>query len=172
MAVSTGTALLFGAGASLLGAKADADSRSDATDAAMQQKRESQAFIQKQIDQARADIFKLYPSAQESRQKGLQAGLDLYSQAYPAMMNLFQQGNVGAQNALIKGLPMANNALLGQMPDYSKLQATQLQQPQGLQMPNPQMTSIGSLGLNQPAQQQQPQLSPEQLAQIQQLVGG
>ena len=170
MGIDPVTASLIAGGTSLLAAKSDADSRSDATDAAMQQRKASQDFIQKQIDQARADIFKLYPSAQESQQKGLQAGLSLYQQALPQMLNTFQQGNMGAQNALLAGLPQMNNAILGNKVDYSGLQPVQLQQPQAPNVPQMDLAPISGLQLGQ--QPQQPQIDPAMLAQLQAMYGG
>lgn len=136
------TALIAGAAGSIYAASKDAESRSEATDAAMKQKEDSKAFIQKQIDQTRADIFKLFPQAQESRQKGLNAGLSLYGQAVPQMMNTFQQGNVGAQQALLAGLPQMNNAILGNQVSYAGLQPVQLQQPT-LNIPQAGLSPIG-----------------------------
>lgn len=147
MAVGTTTALLAGAGATGGAALLDAKSNKDAIKANGKQAAASQAFIEKQIAQARSDIFKLFPAAQESRQQGLQAGLDLYKQAQPAMMNLYQQGNVGAQNALIAGLPQIQNAILGNAVDMSAFNPVQLQQPQGLTLPPTQMKPINELGL-------------------------
>jgi len=141
------TALIAGAVASGGAAYLDRKSQKDAVKSAQRQKEASQAFIEKQIAQARSDIFKLFPSAQESRKQGLQAGLDLYKQAYPAMMNTFQQGNVGAQQALITGLPQIQNAILGNQVDLSGLKPVSLQQPQGLALPQALPQSINELGL-------------------------
>jgi len=71
----------------------------------------------------------------------------MYKQAYPAMQNMFQQGNVQAQQALIRGLPQMQNAIMGNPVDMSAFQAVQLQQPQGLTAPNVQMKPITELGL-------------------------
>lgn len=146
MAVATSTALLAGAAASGGAAYLDRKSNKDAVKSAERQKQQSQEFIERQIKQARADIFKLFPAAQESRQKGLDAGLHLYSQAYPAMMNSFQQGNVGAQQALIAGLPQMQNAIMGD-PVNMNFKPVQLQQPQGLTLPQQRVQPINELGL-------------------------
>ena len=50
---------------------------------AERQRAESQAFIEKNIKQARGDLFKLFPQAQGSRRAGAQAGLDLMAQSIP-----------------------------------------------------------------------------------------
>ena len=146
MAIATSTALLAGAGATLGAAALDSRSSRKAIKSAERQKAASQAYIEKQIANARSDIFKLFPAAQESRQAGLQAGLDMYKQAYPAMQNMFQQGNVQAQQALIQGLPQMQNAIMGNPVDLSGFQAVQLQQTQGLSLPNAQMQPISELG--------------------------
>lgn len=113
MAVATSTAMLLGAGATVGAAAIDAKSAKNSVKSAERQRAESQAFIEKNIQQARGDLFRLFPQAQESRRAGAQAGLDLFSQSIPAQMNAFQDGNVAAQNTLIQGLPQVQNALLG-----------------------------------------------------------
>jgi hypothetical protein len=147
VAVTTGAALLAGAAISGAGAMADRNANKKALKSAEAQKAASQAFIEKQIAQARSDIFKLFPAGQNARTQGLQAGIDLYKQAYPAMMNSFQQGNVGAQNALLQGLPQANNAVLGMPVNLQSLQAQTLQQPQGLSIPQYKPQNLNELGL-------------------------
>jgi hypothetical protein len=77
------------------------------------QREDSQAFIERQIERARGDLFKLYPDAQRSRRLGAQAGLNLLGQSIPKQIEAFQGGNVAAQNMLMQGLPQAQNAILG-----------------------------------------------------------
>lgn len=141
------TALWAGAGATLLGGISDSKSAKNANKTALKQREASEKFIKEQIAQARSDIFKLFPSAQDSRMKGLEAGLNLYGQAYPQMMNAFQGGNVAAQNTLLQGLPQVQNAIMGNAVNLSGLQPLQLQQP-GLTMPQVRPQTIGELGLN------------------------
>lgn len=142
------TAALIGSTvAGIGGAVSDSKSQSKATKSMEKQRAASQKFIEDQIKQARSDIFKLFPAAQESRQQGLESGLSLFSQAYPQMMNTFQQGNVGAQQALIQGLPQIQNSILGNPGSSMPMQPVQLQQPQGLTMPSTQLKSINELGL-------------------------
>jgi len=140
------TALIAGAVASGGAAYMDNKNQKKALKSAEAQKAASQEFIERNIAQARSDIFKLFPKAQDARTQGLQAGVDLYKQAYPAMMNSFQQGNVGAQNMLLAGLPQANNAILGNPVNLQGLQAQQLQQPQGLSIPQYRPQTIEGLG--------------------------
>lgn len=147
MAVATSTALLAGAAATGAAAIGDSMSNKAAIKSAEKQKAASQAFIEKQIAQARSDIFKLFPEAQKSRQQGLDASLSLYNQAYPQMQETFQQGNVQAQQALINGLPQIQNAIMGRAVDMSGLQAVALQQPGGLTMPNSQLAPISDAGV-------------------------
>ena len=140
--------LALGAGATVYGASKDSKSQKNALKQQEAQRAASQAYIEKQISQARSDIFKLFPSAQESRQKGLDAGLQLYKQAYPAMMNTFQQGNVAAQQAVIAGLPQMQNALIKGRVDMSAFNPVSIQQPQGLTLPqNVQAQNINEMGL-------------------------
>lgn len=141
------TALIAGAAVSGGAALLDNKNQKKATKSMEDQKAASQKFIEDSVKQARSDIFKLFPAAQQSRQQGLQAGLDLYKQAYPAMMNSFQQGNVGAQNALLQGLPQIQNAIQGNPVNLQGLQAVQLQQPQGLMLPNSQLQPLPDMGV-------------------------
>lgn len=86
-------------------------------------------IINQQTEKARADIFKLFPAAQQDLRGGFQGALDVFSQSLPAQQNIFQQGNVGAQQQLLAGLPQIQNAILGGQIDLSQLQPTQLQTP-------------------------------------------
>ncbi len=79
--------------------------------------------------QARNDLFKLFPAAQQNTQQGYQGALDVFKQALPQQAGVFQAGNVAAQNQLLAGMPQYQNAILGAPVDYSQFQATQLEQP-------------------------------------------
>lgn len=146
MAITTAAALLAGAAVSAGAAVMDNKNQKKALSSAEKQKAASQAFIESQIKQARSDIFKLFPAAQDARKQGLQAGLHLQKQAYPEMMRMFQQGNVGAQNALIGGLQPAQNALMGKPVNYAP-QAMTIQQPQGLTLPEYAPKPLNEMGL-------------------------
>ena len=78
---------------------------------------------------AKQDLFKLYPAAQQNMQQGYQGALDVFKSTLPQQASTFQAGNVAAQNQLLAGMPQYQNAILGAPVDYSKFQATQLQQP-------------------------------------------
>jgi len=80
-------------------------------------------------EQAREDLFKLFPAAQENAAAGFQGALDIFGQSLPAQSQVFQQGNVAAQQQLLAGLPQFQNAILGGNVDFNQLQPTQLQQP-------------------------------------------
>jgi len=82
---------------------------------------------QQSTEQARNDLFKLYPAAQQNLQQGFQGALDVFGQSLPAQTQVFQQGNVGAQQQLLAGLPQIQNALLGGAIDYSQFQPVSLQ---------------------------------------------
>ncbi|MES2367710.1 MAG: hypothetical protein V4563_17670 [Pseudomonadota bacterium] len=145
MAVTT--AAVIGAAAAVGGALADNKNAKASIKSQENQKAASQKFIEDQVKQARADIFKLYPDAQKSRQQGLSASLNLTQQAFPQMLNTFQQGNVAAQNQLIQGLPQMNNAILGGPLQQQPFTASTIQQP-GLQIPQqPEFQQINQLGL-------------------------
>lgn len=140
--------LLVAAGAALAGAVGDRNNRKAADSQSRQQRAQSLAFIEKMLSQSRGDLFSLFPQAQQNRQQGFLAGLDIQRQAFPQMINSFQQGNVGAQNALLAGLPQMQNAILGRPVDISGMQAMQLRTPQAGQLPqyNPQFTMPNMLG--------------------------
>lgn len=152
MAVATSTALLAAAGATAGAGALDNRNQRKALKSMEEQKAASQAFIEKQIEKSRGDIFKLFPSVQDSLQQGVQAGLDVTQQAFPVQLAAFQKGNVGAQEQLISGLPQMNNAILGMPIDYSAFQPTRLRNVDtgvsGLTMPNaPQLKTPNELGL-------------------------
>lgn len=148
-------AAALGGGASLYAANKDRKAAEKSVDKQTQQRQKSLEFIERMQNQARDDIFELYPSAQESRQAGIESGLDLYSQALPTQMDAFQQGNVGAQQALTQGNQQVQNAILGNPVDMSQMQPQRID-PQGIQG----LTDVQApqtQGIDQLFQQQQPQ---------------
>ena len=165
--------LLAGAGASIYAANKDSESRSDATQAAVDQRNQSQAFIEKNMNQARNDILNLYPSIQDSQRQGFNASLDLYKKSIPMRMNAFTQGNIGAQNQIIKGLPQIQNALLGRKIDTSGFQPQSIGYSGDTSLPqSPQFQGISSAIGQKPAQ---PTINPElmnYMASLQQQYGG
>ena len=96
--------------------------------------------------QARDDLFRLFPSAQEAGQQGFQGALDVFNQSVPAQQQAFQGGNVAAQNQILAGLPQIQNALFGNQVDLSQLQAY-----------NPQQQDMSFLNQQLPFTQQQNQ---------------
>ena len=90
---------------------------------------QGQAFTREGVEQARQDLFKLFPAAQQNVQQGFQAAADVFGQSLPAQVQAFQGGNVGAQQALLAGLPQFQNAILGGNVDFSQMQPFQVQQP-------------------------------------------
>lgn len=81
---------------------------------------------EKAIAQAREDIFKLYPAAQQNAQMGFQGAMDIFGQTIPQQGQVFQAGNIGAQEQLLQGLGLSQNALLGGQVDLSQLQPTRI----------------------------------------------
>jgi hypothetical protein len=79
--------------------------------------------------EAKGDLFKLFPAAQQNSQQGFQGALDVFGQSLPAQTQAFQQGNVGAQQQLINALPQMQNAILGNQVDLSGFQPTQIETP-------------------------------------------
>ena len=83
---------------------------------------QGQAFTREGVAQARDDIFKLFPAAQQNAQQGFQGALDVFGQSLPAQTDVFQQGNLGAQQAILSSLPQMQNALFGNPVDLSQMQ--------------------------------------------------
>jgi hypothetical protein len=160
MAVATSTAMLaaagVGAGSSIYAAKKTNDSVKDSIASAERQRDQSIEFIENAINNAGTNIFKLYDSAPESLQSGLQTSVDLFKETTPVQMGIAQDASMAAQNAILQGVPRAKAALLGQdIPTAS--------QPVGLQLPGmtnipnvPQMTDISQLGLVLPGSRNAP----------------
>jgi hypothetical protein len=101
------------AAATIYAAGLDYKSAQEANATALKQREASQAFIEKQVNQARGDIFKLFPVAQQARQQGIQSGFNLYKAALPTQTQYFQQGNIEAQKQQLAGLGQIQNAILG-----------------------------------------------------------
>jgi hypothetical protein len=103
-------------------------------------------FIKQQAEQARGDIFRLIPAAEEARRLGTQGALDIFGQTIPQQAQVFQQGNVGAQRALTQGLPQILAALRGTPVDISQFQPQTLQfDPSFAQQQVPQFQTTASL---------------------------
>lgn len=103
-------------------------------------------FMRQQAEQARGDIFRLFPAAEEARQLGTQGALDIFGQTIPQQAQQFQQGNVGAQQQLTQGLPQILAALRGTPIDISQIQPQTLQfDPSFAQQQLPQFQSTASL---------------------------
>jgi len=116
------------AGATMYAAKLDYEAAQEANATALKQREESQKFIEKQTNQARGDIFQLFPAAQKARQQGIQSGFNLYQAALPTQTQYFQQGNVMAQNQQIAGLGQIQNAILGRPINQNALKPGVVQQ--------------------------------------------
>lgn len=159
MAITTAAAIAATAvaGSSAYAANRDSKNAKASVKSQERQKAQSQAFIESQMKQTRGELFKLYPSIQDSQQKGLAAGLDMYKQMVPMQLNSFRQGNMGAQKMVAGALPQIQNAILGRRVDLSGIQPVALDAPQ-FQVPQaPQFQGIGGLMGDIP---------PELLAQI------
>ena len=121
------TAAIIGGG--VLGAITSRNSTKSAIKSTEKAADKSSAQLQAAQAAARNDLFKLFPAAQQNAQQGYQGALDVFKQTLPQQANTFQAGNVAAQNQLLAGMPQYQNAILGAPVDYSRFQATQLQQP-------------------------------------------
>jgi len=109
-------------------AKLDYEAAQEANATALKQREESQKFIEKQTNQARGDIFQLFPAGQKARQQGIQSGFNIYQAALPTQTQYFQQGNVMAQNQQLAGLGQIQNAILGRPINQNALKPGVVQQ--------------------------------------------
>lgn len=121
-AIAGGVAAIGGSVIGSRSADKALDAQSDAADKSAAQLAAAQA-------QARGDLFKLFPAAQQNAQQGYQGALDVFNQTLPQQSDIYQQGNVAAQNQLINAMPQYQNAILGGAVDYSQFQPTVLEQP-------------------------------------------
>jgi hypothetical protein len=112
-ATAAGAVIAAGTGASIYGAYSDNKNQKKNLNFQKESRKQSQDYIERMTKQARADIFKLFPQAQESRQKGLEASMGMLSQTLPAQFQTFGKGNMNAQDTLIQGGQRSNNAILG-----------------------------------------------------------
>lgn len=122
VATAIAAAAVVGAVASDRASNKALDAQSDAADKSASQLAASQA-------QARGDLFKLFPAAQDNAMQGYQGAIDVFKQSTPQQMAFGQSGNIAAQNQLINAMPQYQNAILGAPVDYSQFQATDLGQP-------------------------------------------
>jgi hypothetical protein len=97
----------------------------DAARAQQEALERGQLFTREGIAQAREDVNKLFPAAQQNAQAGFQGALDIFGQSAPAQIDAFQGGNVAAQQQLLAGMPQFQNAILGNQVDFSQLQPFQ-----------------------------------------------
>lgn len=63
------------------------------------------AFIKDMGTQGRNDMLSLAPSAENNRNLGYQAALDIFSQTVPSQIGAFTAGNTAAQAAILGGDP-------------------------------------------------------------------
>ena len=114
------------AGAAVVGAVASRNASKGAARASGKASDAQIAETRRATEQARGDLFNLFPAAEANAQKGYQGALDVFGQFMPQQAQTFQQGNVAAQNQILAGMPQAHNALMGGAVDYSQFQPTQL----------------------------------------------
>lgn len=117
------------AAAAVVGAVASDRASGKAADAQKDSSAAAAVETRRAADEARTDLFKIFPEARYTAQQGFQGALDVFGQSLPAQADVFTQGNVGAQQAILSGLPQIQNAILGGNIDYSQLQPFQAQQP-------------------------------------------
>jgi hypothetical protein len=130
------------AGAAVVGAASSRNASKKAANASRDASNTASAETRRAADEARADIFKLFPASQDALATGYQGAANIFGQTAPQQADIFQQGNVAAQQQIAAGMPQFQNAILGGQVDYNQFQPTQLQQPdfsfmQGQQFESP-----------------------------------
>ena len=132
-------------------------------------------IIKQGTQEARNDIFRLFPQAQQYGQQGFQSALDVFGQTLPQQANLLQGGNVAAQQQLLAGQPQFMNAILGNQVDMSGLQPYQ-SQPIDFGFTNQQLPPIQSIqppmGPTAPGGGTAPMVPPNAAQQLANLLGG
>ena len=83
---------------------------------------DNRGYFDDRAAEARDDALQLYPAADENRNMGYQAALDLLKISMPEQSRQFRRGNVEAQNLMKASMPQYQNAILGNRIDYRKLQ--------------------------------------------------
>jgi hypothetical protein len=120
----SGVAVAIGASA-VIGAISSERAGSKAAKATGKAADTAAAETRRSADEAREDLFKLFPAAQQNAQQGFQGALDVFGQVVPAQQQAFQGGNLAAQQQILAGLPQIQNAILGNQVDFSQLQPFQ-----------------------------------------------
>lgn len=137
-------------GSAVVGASA---ARSDRKSAEKQSKR-AQAAIKTGVEEARADIARIFPQAQAQRLGGFQGAQQVFQGVVPQQVGAFQQG-IGQAQQTVSATPQQQiNALLGLGTDLSFLQ------PQPQFQPNFEFLDVPLAG--QAPQQQIRPLRPPQ----------
>lgn len=126
------------AGGALLGSVVGSNASSKASKAQQAGADKAAAETRRAADEARADLFKLFPASQDALSTGYKGAADIFGQSAPQQADIFQQGNVAAQRQIAAGMPQFQNAILGGQIDYNQFQPTQLQQPDFSFMQNQQ----------------------------------
>jgi len=120
------TTAVVGTGLAIKGSRDQKKASKKALQSQEKQVSENRDFISKSQTQARADVQRIFPEAQQQRQLGFQGALDVFGETIPQQLGVFQQGNLAAQQALLGGLPQIQNAILGRPVDFSQFQPQQL----------------------------------------------
>lgn len=161
-------AAIIGSAIAGVGAAAmDSRSQRKSVESMEDQRNRSQEFIERSMKQARGDLFKLFPEAQESRQQGLQAGIDVLKQSVPIQAQAFQGGNMAAQKALLGGQGGIEAAFLGQ--PYQSSQDPYRFNLSNVDFQMPQAPQFAPISPNQGIQGQQ--IDPQLLAWMQAMGG-
>lgn len=113
--------------------------------------RASLELTERLADRARSDVISLFGPAQEARQQGFGAALDIFGESIPAQIGAIQTGTQNARATNLAGLEQIQNAILGRDVDFSQLTAGQRPQAgppnlSGLSLPDFRFSGAGATG--------------------------
>lgn len=110
--------------------------------------RASLELTERLAGRAREDVISLFGPAQQARQQGFGAALDIFGESIPAQIGAIQTGTQNARASQTAGLEQIQNAILGLDVDLTQLSAGQRPQAappdlSNLRLPNFQFSDTG-----------------------------
>ena len=131
----------------------------DESGAQRKENSDNRGYFDDKANEARDDGLQLYQAADENRNMGYQAALDLFKTSMPEQSRQLRRGNVAAQNLIKSSMPQFQNAILGNRVDYRKFQPTLLSDNSTYRDQNvPDFIKTGDLPLRN-----QPNYAPDEL---------
>lgn len=92
----------------------------------LEDNRRRQDFIEEATRQARSDVLRVAPGAEQARNAGFQSAIDALTGVSSARIDALQNAGMLGQSALVGGLNLTKDALLGNPTDFSGFQPRQV----------------------------------------------